>query len=348
MRPRLFALVALGLALAAARPTPAQVRVRAVDHRGWKGSVELTNGDLRVVVVPAIGRVMHVGLAGGPNLLWENPALAGKTLSGQPLLEKGQPAWANFGGDRVWPSEEAWFPKLNGAPRPPDSWIDGSACESALLEDGVRLECPVSPLCGARAVRTIRLAPNGRRVMLVQRLEKKQLARQRELEPVPLTLWGITQVQPPEQSLLSLARVSRYPARFFPFKWADVPDNDPAGHFSIEGDVGVFLTDAKLPQKVGADSPRWVAAIVGDTVLARAFRYEPGREYPDGGTSATVYTSPELAELETLSPLARLRVGESIEHRVDWHVQPLPAGERTPAARRRRAVEWLQTLPAPE
>ncbi len=342
------ALLAGALVAGEASAARAQVNVRTIEYLGWSGSVELTNGELRVVVVPAIGRVMHLGLAGGPNLLWENPALAGKTLSGAPLVENGQPVWANFGGDRVWPSEESWFPRLNGAPRPPDIWIDGSACTAKLLADGVTLECPVSPLCGARAVRTLRLSPAGTRVMLRQRLEKRRLARRRGLEPVPLAVWGVTQVQPPSQSLLSLARASRYPARFFPFKWADLPDNDPAGHFSIDGDVGVFLTDPKQPQKVGADAPRWVAAIVDTTVLARVFRYEPGREYPDGGTSATIFTSPELTELETLSPLARLRPGESIEHRVDWQVRRLPAEARTSAEQRRHAVRWLETLSAPE
>jgi len=323
--------------------------VRVVDYHGWRGSVELTNGAVRVVVVPAIGRVMHLGLADGPNLLWENPALAGRTLPGAPLVENGQPVWANFGGDRVWPSEESWFPKLNGAPRPPDPWIDGLPFDATLLGDGVRLESQTSPLCGARLVRTIRLPPSGTRVMLCDRLEKLQLARRRELEPVPLTVWGLTQIRPPEQSLVSLASPSRYPSRFFPFRWSDLPGNDPPGHFSIEGDVGVFLTDPKLPQKVGADAPRWVAAIVDTTVLARVFRYQAGGEYPDGGTSATIFTSPELAELETLSPLGRPRPGESLEHRVDWEIRRLAPGEgRTPTERRRHAVKWLETLRPPE
>lgn len=322
--------------------------MRTIDYHGWSGSLELANGAVRVVVVPAIGRVMHLGLADGPNLLWENAALAGRTLPGTPLVENGEPVWANFGGDRVWPSEESWFPRLNGAPRPPDPWIDGLPFEAHLLDDGVRLEGQASPLCGARLVRTVRLSPSGTRVSLCDRLEKVQLARRRDLEPVPLTVWGLTQVRPPEQSLVSLARPSRYPERFFPFRWDDLPGNDPAGHFAIEGDVGVFVTDPKLPQKVGADAPRWVAAIVDSTVLARVFRYEAGREYPDGGTSATIFTSPELAELETLSPLARLRPGESIEHRVDWEIRRLsPSACRTPEEKRRHAVEWLESLPPP-
>ncbi|HXY40524.1 MAG TPA: hypothetical protein VEQ10_12690 [Vicinamibacteria bacterium] len=320
-----------------------------IDYHGWGGSLELRNDAVRVVVVPAIGRVMHLGLTDEPNLLWENAALAGRTLPGTPLVENGRPVWANFGGDRVWPTEESWFPRLNGAPRPPDPWIDGLAFEAKPLHGGVRLEGQVSPLCGARLVRTIRLSPSGTRVSMCDRLEKVQLARRRDLEPVPLTVWGLTQIRPPEESLVSLASPSRYPARFLPFRWDDLPGNDPASHFSVSGNVGVFLTDPKLPQKVGADAPRWVAAIVDSTVLARVFRYQAGLEYPDGGTSATIFTAPDLAELETLSPLARLRPGESLEHRVDWEIRRLqPQACGTPEEKRRHAVQWLESLRPPE
>src|SRR5438105_716976 len=56
---------------------PAGVAVERVDYHGWPGCFRLTNGTVDVVVVPQIGRVMRYGPVGGPNLLWENPALPG-------------------------------------------------------------------------------------------------------------------------------------------------------------------------------------------------------------------------------------------------------------------------------
>jgi len=324
------------------------VSVRQTSFHGWNGAVEMTNGTVRVVVVPAIGRVMHYGFIGGPNLLWENAALQGHQLpEGDMLRERGEAVWANFGGDRIWPTEEKLFPVLNGRVRPPDHWIDGQPWRAIPGRDSLVLISPVSPLCGARVIRTLRLAPRGTRLEIHQRLEKVRLAERRDHEPVPLTLWSLTQIPAPDEAYVSLSARSVFPGRFLAYRWADLPDNDPAGHFHVEGSVGVFSVDPQRPQKVGADAPRFVGALSGRIVIGEVFPYARNRAYPDGGTSAAIFTSPELAEVECLSPLASLAVGQSIEHTVAWELLALPdtALERT--VRRRLAVEWLSTLKAP-
>ena len=82
------------------------VNVRAIEYRGWSGSVEITSDTVRVVVVPAIGRIMYYGFIDGQNVLYENPALFGRTLKDGPLKENGESIWAAFGGNRIWPTEE--------------------------------------------------------------------------------------------------------------------------------------------------------------------------------------------------------------------------------------------------
>ena len=42
----------------------AWVRVGEVEYLGWKNAVEIDNGDIRVVVVPQIGRIIHYGFVG--------------------------------------------------------------------------------------------------------------------------------------------------------------------------------------------------------------------------------------------------------------------------------------------
>jgi hypothetical protein len=317
-------------------------------YQGWSGAIELLNGDARVVIVPAVGRIMHYGFAGGSNLLWENGALLGRTLpQGEMLRERGEAVWANFGGDRIWPTEERFFPLLNGRVRPPDHWIDGQPWEAKLGAEGVTITSPVSRYCGARVVRNIRLAPQGTRLEIRERVEKVRLAERREHEPVPLTLWSLTQIHPPDEALISLSEASVFPGRYLAYRWPDVPDNDPAGHFFIEGAHGVFSVDPQHPQKIGADAPRWVAAVCGRTVIAEVFRHEAGRVYPEGGTSATIFTSPELAELECLSPLERLAVGGTLDHAVAWELLALPGEPLDGSARRRLVVEWLDGLEVP-
>src|SRR5688500_18939538 len=73
-------------------PRPAAVQpyfLEKTAYRGWPDCYRFTNGTVNVVIVPAIGRVMYYGPVGGPNLLWENPALVGKSPT-------TGPSWSNF------------------------------------------------------------------------------------------------------------------------------------------------------------------------------------------------------------------------------------------------------------
>jgi len=74
-----------------------------------------------VVVVPAIGRIMYFGLQDGRNVLWHDPAQYGRVLpTGGAFRENGEFVWTNFGGDKVWPTEQSEFQRINGHAWPPD------------------------------------------------------------------------------------------------------------------------------------------------------------------------------------------------------------------------------------
>ena len=125
----------IGWALALAAPVMAQVTVEEIEYEGWANSIEIANSEVRVVVVPAIGRIMHYGFVGGENILWSDPELHGQVLpDGQPNVdEEGQYVWTNFGGDKVWPNQQSEFVKINGHSWPPDHAFDGAVHEVELL-----------------------------------------------------------------------------------------------------------------------------------------------------------------------------------------------------------------------
>jgi hypothetical protein len=316
------------------------VNVKVIEYRGWADSVELTNDTVRVVVVPAIGRIMHYGFIDGQNVLYENPALFGKTLKDAPLEENGEPVWAAFGGDRVWPTEENSFITINGRKRPPDHWLDGLPWKAKVIPDGVIIKSQTSDYCGADVSRKIQLAPTGTKVTIRQRMEKKKLGLKDHLEPIPLTIWNISQVAGAEINLLSLNDKSCFEKGAFFYKWDDI-DNLAQNNFTIENDIGVFVTDPVRPQKVGADSPAWIAAIVGQTIMAESFPFDPKQTYPDGGTTASIFTCPDFSELECMSSLKKLKIDETIEHEIEWELYKLPDWARGPAEKRGAAVELL-------
>jgi uncharacterized protein DUF4380 len=313
-----------------------QVEVLTVAYHDWPQSVEISNADVRVVVVPAIGRIMYFGFQGGQNVLWNDPDQNGRVLpTGSAFQEDGAYTWTNFGGDKVWPTEQDAFERINGHGWPPDHWFDGGRHTVQILRDGVRLASPLSGYNGARSVRTIRLAPQGSRLTIHQELEKVAPAARKELEPLEYTIWNVTQIVPPEQVLFPLNPHSGLENRFR--AW----DETAAGNFRVEGDIGIFVPDGEDSQKSGADSDRWLAAIVGQTVVAEFFRRDSTQPYPDGGLSAEAYTCLDYTELELLSPLRSLRVGEAMSFSIRWELHRLPQDARTPGARRQAALEWL-------
>jgi hypothetical protein len=309
--------------------------VQQITYSGWKNSIEITNDQARVVVVPAIGRIMFYGFLDGDNILYNNAVYAGKTLpSNQPYMENGTMAWANFGGDKVWPTQQSEWPETNGHAWPPDHWFDGGAHTATLIENGVEITSGVSNYCGARSIRTIVLDPQGTRLTIHQKIEKLKKAQVLSTEPIHHTIWNITQIRPPSQTLFNLNPSSRFPTRYYLF------DNGAGKNFTVDGTTGVFVPDPANSQKAGCDSDLWLAAIVGNTVIGEFYSFQTGAAYPDGGLSAEVYTCPQYTELELLSSFNQLAVGGQMESTIYWDLKQLSKG-LSQQAQRDAAVQWL-------
>ena len=336
-------------ALLAAVPALAGVEVQRVEYQGWADAVEISNGDARLVVVPQIGRIMYYGFADGENFLWEDPAEYGKVLPGEPFKdEEGAYAWTNFGGDKVWPNQQSEFAAINGRSWPPDEAFDGGAHSADLLPDGVVITSPLSQYNGARSTRTIRLAAQGSRVHIAQRIEKLAPAANAELEPLRYTIWNVTQIRYPEQTLYPLNPYSMFDGGLYLFNWGETKEAQDEqekltrANTSVEDGIGVFLPHPETAQKTGADSDRWLAGIVGQTAMAEFFRRDGTQEYPDGGLSAEVYTCDRYTELELLSPWVPLQVGETLDLDIEWELYRIPEQAQTPEGRRKAVVAWAQ------
>jgi hypothetical protein len=316
-----------------------RVSVRSISYPEWDGGIEVSNADTRLVVVPSIGRVMHYSTKGDENLLWTNPVFNGITKPVGEYLTRGDSVvWANFGGDKVWPTPQDLFEEINGRAWPPDPWFDGARHEFEMLEDGVRLISPVSRFCGAQVTRTIRLADSGSKVTIRQELTKKQPAQDESVEPIPHTIWSVTQIHNPQEALFRLNPESHLERRYYVFPF----EPRAADNFYTRDSIGIFIPDSAHTQKVGADSDEWLAAILGDQVFGQFFDRRENVTYPEGNLGATVYTSPEYTELELLSPLQELKPGESMEYTIVWDILTLDT-LTVPEQKRRAAVEWLET-----
>jgi len=289
--------------------------MQTIAYEGWKGAYRLDNANLEVVVVPSIGRIVHIGLRNRPNMLRLDPGLKGKKIP-------GDVSWSNFGGDWFWPMAQSQWKRLAESDWPPpeavgdapwkaEAWINMDGSQSCLLMRG--FGDPIHTWAS-------------RLITLDARLPRMQI-RQRMLRvgpsAEPVTLWSITQVARPDRIFLpadASAQAGYKPLLF-----------DPPPETHLARCNGTLIYDATRPgqYKIGSVvSNAWIAAQKGNTVIIEHV-LNPGEleDYPDGGCAVEMYadSASGYAEIETLSPEVILQTGETLENTVVVECQPLSA-----------------------
>lgn len=320
----------------------AGVTIERTTYKGWKNAYRMSNGAVDLVVVPEVGRIMRYGYAAGPNILWENPTVAGKPI---PL---GQ--WPNTGGDKIWPWRQGDWPTIVGNGWPPPAAADQAPHQAEVIgNDTVRLTSGVVVSYGMRIVRDIRLAPSGTQVFLTNRFVKV-----RDGANYSVGVWTITQV--PATSWV-LARLMPSASALDGSYLSMGGDKEKAGFAAItllpEGALKVDRrpdTSAKLGTEADL-----LASIQGDTLFTVRFASavppdNTGAVY-DKGERAQIYNQPDNAddaakgitpyiELEFTSPRKTLKNGETITLEQVWELRRLPKDKLDPAS----VAETLKTI----
>lgn len=265
------------------------------EFRGWKDALLVGGGGVEAVVVPSVGRIMDLRLAGDPaGPFWFLPELSGRAV------DPAAGEWPNFGGDKTWPAPQSAWPARYPRAWPPPAVFDQTALVPTVLPDGagVQLESPVDAASGVKCVRTITPGPH-RGQISVRTTYYKETG-----PPVELAVWVITQLQHPE--------LIATPANSGERPWVALSENVTGAE--VRDGLVLWSRDAAKPQKLGtaARSLVWVGK---EQVLRIDFLLdsETGGLFPDQGCSAEIYTNPDpktYVELETLGPLVTLQTGD--------------------------------------
>lgn len=144
--------------------------------------------------------------------------------------------------------------------------------------------------------------------------------------PFPVHSWSITQVKHPlsvELDLADDAPASVPVWRPYGGAAATLEANAQATadtlRWTLCNEAGLTYEDG---HKVGAYGRR-LTAFWEDCAWTQTTPYDPAIAYP-AGSNLQVYTEPKYTELETISDLRHLQVGESLEHEVVWELRPAP------------------------
>jgi hypothetical protein len=288
-------------------------RVELTAYQGWRDCYRLTNGEVELVIAPAIARVVHYGFVGEPNTLWLNPG----TL-GQPV-KPGE--WPNHGGDKawIWPQEE-WEVRTGRAWPPPPA--TDQVPHQAEVVDGnvVRLTSPLVAGYGVRIVREIRLEPKGTKVHLLTRLEKL-----RDGADFPVAAWVVAQLPVPDVLIARLHPESALREGFKLFSAAPWKAIRKLG-----ADILIPERPTDVSAKLGCDAEilAWYRSpylVVHRSRIDRLSDFQPGDH-------AQIYSNPDTLpyiELEFTSPLRLLRRGESVALKVEWELFRVPPEKGT-------------------
>jgi hypothetical protein len=312
VRPRLPRIVHGLVALAAALGCrPARPAIDREDFRGLDAIV-LRNRAAKVVVIPAIGRVMRFDLiAGGlraSGSFWRHPNLG-------PHLAGDANGWINHGGDKAWPAPQAAWAKIAGKGWPPPRTFDAVAHTASIIDSTVELVSPVDDGYGVRVRRRIALHATAPVMTIETSFEKVQGP------PVRVGVWTITQLESPDRMFVRLPERSAFPngyKRLLPV--------EPYGL----GGSGRVLSLARHPTEktmLGSDGDALLWMGDGPNLLLEneTARTAVSGEWPDG-VHAQIYTSPleheKYVELELLERVRELSAGQAASMKVRYTLIP--------------------------
>jgi hypothetical protein len=269
-------------------PAAARVSIMRLEYHGWRDCYLMTNGTVDAVIIPAIGRVMHFGIAGEDGVFWEN-----RLLDGEPAVTQGS-EWKNFGGEKTWPAPQDDWKKVTGRSWPPPPAFDSVPAEVKVNGQEITLIFPVEPSYGIQTVRHITMSASEMALTITTQFRKLSGG------PVKVGIWTVAQLRDPQRVFVLLPERSRFPKGFQRLMGPAPKDSESAGRLlSLRRHPG---RNAKIA--TDGTSLLWVGK---DTVL----RMEAGTQ-----AAAAVYTNMDplpYVELETEGPLTTLRAGDQIE-----------------------------------
>jgi len=265
----------------------------------------LENESVTLTVAPDIGRITHFGFSGERNLLWMNDSAK--------LTQKKSDGtnWFNWGGDKVWPAQQAdWKFIYGGGDWPPKTELDGilfkvieSSAEKLVMESAAdsRLHLKLR--------RTLTLDLNLPKLTI-----KNELTRSAP-SPWPVQIWSVTQCIPPNYTLLEISKnAPDHNTHPFSNLW-DSPL--PAENAKVTKNMLVFSLSPNLTIAKAGTIGNLCAAVYDDVIFMQQSNAPSDGCYPDGA-NIEVFSFDRYTELEILSPSRHLQPGENITSVTTW------------------------------
>lgn len=323
--------------------------ITATEYQVWTDAIALTNDEIKVVVVPEIGRIAHLSWRDEPNLFRLDAEHREPTVE----REEETDAWQNSGGDWIWPVQQAHWPQVQGEAWPPSQLLVGrlDSARAWRTEEG-RQQALYAQDFGAplhvRITRTLSLSPTQAGFTVRQKLERVAPS------DISVALWQISQLEAASHIVLPVDGNSTVEHGI-----VSLMDLDPPGSDMLHscGETVVYDTRSDAKHRVGSASSRaWIAALIGDTVLlirAEAGEGEGEGDIRDSGRTVGFYSDrhPGYSEIETVSRETVLEENQQIDNTLHFslhRLNPVPEDPCRLAKQVQRLVGEIEPEPEPE
>ncbi len=286
------------------------VTMEKVSYAGWPNCIQLSNGEIEIIVTTDVGpRVIRCGFVGGQNLFKEFEEEIGKT---------GGDEWRSYGGHRLWHAPEA-MPRtyaLDNSPVPYE-W-DG---KMLTIVQPVEEETRVSKKF------EITLHPDRNQVTL------KHYLINHNLWDITLSPWCLTVMAQNGRGIFPQEEYRPHPDYLLPARplvmWHYTDLSDPRW---IIGPKYIQLQqdpNNSKKQKVGIMNTKgWMAYTLKGDLFIKRHPFDPTAVYPDYNCNAETFTNEEFIELESLGPLTELEAGGgTVEHTEEWFLFKADVGK---------------------
>ena len=299
----LFGLIAAEILSSGPAPNSG-IKIQQVTYHGWTGCIRMSNGEVELIYVPEIGRIMRYARLNQPNTLWENPAMAGKPYAS---AKKGE--WANYGGDKLWPAPQSLWNW------PPDPILDGPTNHAEISGSKLLIEGHSSLKSGVRFSRQITLDRTSTVVHILNTM------RNTSDKVESLAIWEIAQTNDPSKVIVPLEVTRELPEGWAPYDKAKI---EPEFARVQNGVLEVHRNPNQGFKLGSASSQGFIRAVLKNgEEFTMSVRKEKGA-YGDDGKFLAVYASSDptkYVELETTGPMTQLAPGQSCRFEVTWRLE---------------------------
>lgn len=265
------------------------------EHPIFGKSLFVDNGCVEIGIPLGYGiRIGHFSLCGEKNVFFEQP---------NDMTDLTTPeGWRVRGGHRIWlapESEKVYYP-------------DNASIRYELLDNGVEIFQQEDPWLRVKKSMRIEFL-GGAEVKVVNRVENTGDA------ALSCSVWAISSMAPGGVEDITFAlRDDGYDHWHRISMWDYTSLGDDRAEYRRDG---IRLTHRPVEQKykIGVGHPYGPVHYTNNGItFVKEFDVRPELEYPDANVSFETFMCKHMVEIESLSPLAAIAPGASLEHTEVW------------------------------